>query len=414
MQWIPRKMGESLPAIAPLYPIVIEQSALREIRAHIAASSTEVAGLLVGELCECPETGRLWIKASTAIRSEETLTEEIGPEALDDALAGLAGQIHEEGRHVVGWYHSHDLLGVFLSERDVTVHNLRFGKRWQFALVVINGDRPAGGVFQRTERGALPRTIYQPFQELLEAESLLRDGRRRSYVDWGNYTTPMAQVVPVFALEAESGPGDLGADPVRSTSSRTGKLPANSESARWNAWIEQKKAEQSDSEDPLLMIHGVRVVLPGDPPGLRASRRRRLVRRLALATVAIAAGVGAWFVGSGALNAPRSGGPSTPSSVVRPTAPTSDVAALRRTFSDFERAVDGYGERRADFELGRIDCASLSTGYRTVDESFLALSESLAALRTGREQHLAEYERAADLMDDVDQHFDGTGCSRPG
>jgi hypothetical protein len=76
--------------------------------------------------------------------------------------------------------------------------------------------------------------------------------------------------------------------------------------------------------------------------------------------------------------------------------------------------VEGYGERRADFELGRINCASLASGYRTVDESFLALSKGLAALLVGREQRQVQYETAAGLMDEVDRHFDGTGCARPG
>jgi len=415
VQWIPRKMGGSLPAIGPLYPIVIEQSALRDIRAHMVASSTEVAGLLVGQLCECPDTARLWVKASAAVPSGETLTEETGPEALDNAFEGLAGQIAEEGLHVVGWYHSHDLLGVFLSERDVTVQNLRFGEPWQFALVVIDGNRPAGGVFQRTEKGALPRTIYLPFQELLDAESLLPDERRRSYVDWGNYTTPTPRVVPVFALEGESDPGSDGAHPAPGVSKRNGEPPARPDSARWNAWIEQKKAEESDSADPLLTSHNVRVVLPGEPRDGDRRRKRRLVRRLVIATVAIAAGAGAWFVGSGALNAPGSDRPDPPTSAERPAPPTSVAGhPFPQALSGFERAVEGYGERRADFELGRIDCASLANGYRTVDDAFLALSESLTALQVGREQRQAEYERAAGLMDDVDGHFDGTGCARPG
>ena len=413
VQWVPRKMGGSLPAIGPLYPIVIEQSALREIRAHVAASSTEVAGLLVGELCECPETGRLWIKACSVVRSGDVLTEAVEPEVLDTAFAALAAQIAAEGRHVVGWYHSHDLLGVFLSERDVAVHNLRFGEPWQFALVVINGSRPAGGVFQRTERGALPRTIYLPFQELLETESLLPGERRRSYVEWQNYTTPTPRVIPVFALDGESGPGHSEAGPAGAASRRNGETQKNPDSARWNAWIEQKKAEQSDSEDPLLRSHDVRVVLPGDSRGGRVGRKRRLMRRLVFAVVAIAVGAGAWFAGNRVLNG--SGGPASPTSVARPTAPT--VAAGRpfqQALSDFQRAVEGYGERRADFELGRIDCASLSNGYRTVDQSFLSLSTSLAALRVGREQHQVEYETAAGSMDVVDRHFDGTGCARPG
>ncbi len=414
VQWIPRKMGGSLPAIASLYPIVIEQSALRDVRAHIAASSTEVAGLLVGELCECPDTARLWIRASTAVRSGETLTEEIGPEALDNAFAALAGQIAAEGRHVVGWYHSHDLLGVFLSERDVTVHNLRFGEPWQFALVVVNGTRPAGGVFQRTERGGLPRTIFLPFQEMLEAESLVPDEERRSYVDWGNYTTPTPHVVPVFALEADFGPGSPRANPAGRGSRRNGEPPVKHDSARWNAWIEQKRAEQSDSEDPLLTSHGVRVVLPGEPRHGEWHRKRRLLRHLVLATVVIAAAAAAWFVLNGGLAEPGPGRPNAPTSV-RPAPPASDPGrSFAQALSGFERAVEGYGERRADFELGRINCASMASGYRTVDESFLALSKGLAALLVGREQRQVQYETAAGLMDEVDRHFDGTGCARPG
>lgn len=93
----------------------------------------EVAGMLVGRLdgCGLPDV-RAAIPAERARcrRGDVTLTHYAWEGifgALDTSYAGQA---------IVGWYHSHPGLGVFLSERDCFIHRHFFPLPGHVAYVV--------------------------------------------------------------------------------------------------------------------------------------------------------------------------------------------------------------------------------------------------------------------------------------
>ncbi|MCL7991020.1 MAG: hypothetical protein M8840_07760, partial [marine benthic group bacterium] len=73
-----------------------------------------------------------------------------------------------------------------------------------------------------------------------------------------------------------------------------------------------------------------------------------------------------------------------------------------------------YGERANDFDLGRIGCDLLTTGYGSVDESFIRLvaMRSQIAPSPGSELML-QFDQLSQEVDDVNRHFDASGCPRP-
>jgi hypothetical protein len=77
-------------------------------------------------------------------------------------------------------------------------------------------------------------------------------------------------------------------------------------------------------------------------------------------------------------------------------------------------AIISYGERQVDFDLGRISCDGLGLGYGGADDRFVATSQDFVASRsliTLRQRQ--EYDSLVVRMDDVNTHFDSSGCPRP-
>lgn len=93
--------------------------------------------------------------------------------ALHDAL-----EQRYPGKELVGWYHTHPRMGVFLSSYDTWLHNHFFPAPYQVALV-IEPHSASGGFFIRQPDGALDPRRFYGFYELCPAS-------RRSIVHWRN------------------------------------------------------------------------------------------------------------------------------------------------------------------------------------------------------------------------------------
>lgn len=88
---------------------------------------------------------------------------------------------------------------------------------------------------------------------------------------------------------------------------------------------------------------------------------------------------------------------------------------FRQLADSLQGAVEGYDVRRSDFEQNRIDCASLAAGYRRVDRHFVSLSLVVRERGDRLDADARErYEALTGAVDDVNRHFDGTGCRTGG
>jgi hypothetical protein len=126
-----------------------------------------------------------------------------------------------------------------------------------------------------------------------------------------------------------------------------------------------------------------------------------------VALVAIVASVGL------RSNAPP---PVTRPTIQRPVRPavSPDLTRFREIAAELRTSIDRYDERARDFDLGRIGCDLLTTGYGVVDASFIQFVAVRAQLNAGQESEPAlEFDRLSEEVDDVNGHFDASGCPRP-
>jgi proteasome lid subunit RPN8/RPN11 len=114
---------------------VFDEVARDSIDAHVASDTrVEKGGVLVGSVDEA--TGNVTIVAAIpahrAVSAPASLT--FTHEAWDEVNAVLAEEF--PSHRMVGWYHSHPLFGIFLSEYDTFIHSNFFNASWQIAYVV--------------------------------------------------------------------------------------------------------------------------------------------------------------------------------------------------------------------------------------------------------------------------------------
>lgn len=426
VRWVPKKLRLAGRDVTPACDVFVSRSVLRSLQEHLASADGEVGGLLAGRTFRCPETGRTWVRVETAEPLSETFPEDAEVDEAAGRLDVLGESIVDgrDGVQVVGWYHSHALLGVFLSDRDARLHLEKFPRPWQCAVVLVaDPRRPAGGLFQPSAPGRIARSVYFPFYELLDegGGAGAADAASAPLLGWENYV-------------AEA-PASSGGEAARGRRSRPPREPGRSAEPRGpeNApgpapgrrAMGRVSAEGYPAEVPL--------VLPADEggglPGLLRRHGGKVLRIFTLLALLL----GAWFVWDRVLDRPETIGAVTngeapgaeepgpgegPGGAAETAANGGDAASPGADFEEaletFQSVAEAYDERRQDFDLGRIGCEGLVPGYETVDEAFLRASEAFVRLRDVRGAPPVErYESASRRMESVDRHFDASGCPRP-
>jgi proteasome lid subunit RPN8/RPN11 len=151
----------------------------------------EVGGALIGLWRVDKESGEQYIVADAALPARHTRQGSAFLTFTQDTLVALHQEQEDRypGKRIVGWFHTHPRMGVFLSDYDIWLHTHFFPEPWQVALV-IEPITQIGGFFVRTEDGKLDNHEYFGFREIL--------GRsRRSLVYWKNMEPePAAEEAP--------------------------------------------------------------------------------------------------------------------------------------------------------------------------------------------------------------------------
>jgi len=136
--------------------------AINAARRHAAEHpEREIAGLLLGELCEPaePRARRFVLVQDTmrfpAVGGAASLL--ITPEMFHEAHK----KAEERRKTIVGWYHSHPNWGIFLSESDhATVQDVHFTQPWHVALVIDPIREEYGFFVRRVGGGQAERADY--------------------------------------------------------------------------------------------------------------------------------------------------------------------------------------------------------------------------------------------------------------
>ena len=179
LQWTTEEAENS--GIKPTLTVFVTQPAYLRICAHAGCDlDNEVGGWLAGKHCIDQETGERFIVIDTVLPGEHT---EQGPAHLTftgDSQIAMHNHLENNlpGKVLLGWYHTHPKMGVFLSQWDVWLHQNFFPETWQVALVV-EPHSSTGGFFIRQADGGLDHYQYFGFNEILGS-------KKSSVVFWQN------------------------------------------------------------------------------------------------------------------------------------------------------------------------------------------------------------------------------------
>lgn len=200
IHWVPPDL-----AMTEGFSIVITSEVLLQVSRHVARTlERELGGFLLGNHCRCPNTGREYIIIDQYLEAKDEESTGVSftfrHESWGQLEANLSGKLY--GKKLLGWYHSHPTMSIFLSEDDIALHRARFSKHWEVALV-LEPDKHIGGFFV-WNNGKIDPNRYVNFYELLDG------GSRESVVAWKNYhgVDPLNGTAPVVsANNTLSGPG---------------------------------------------------------------------------------------------------------------------------------------------------------------------------------------------------------------
>lgn len=114
-------------------PIVMSDLARERVARHLSEDTgVECGGVLVGSVRDGTLLINSAIEARRAVGTATSLT--FTHEAWDEVNDVMAREHPDE--QMVGWYHSHPGVGIFMSEYDTFIQTNFFGAPWQVAYVV--------------------------------------------------------------------------------------------------------------------------------------------------------------------------------------------------------------------------------------------------------------------------------------
>jgi proteasome lid subunit RPN8/RPN11 len=164
--------------------VFFTQPAYCRVYVHAAAEPEyEVGGALIGEWCADREANTEFVVVEHLIPARHTRQGSVYLTFTQDTIVTFHSELEKRypNKKIVGWYHTHPKMGIFLSHYDTWLHNNFFPEPWQVALVV-EPHSSTGGFFIRQANGLLNPTRYYGFYEL-------NGNFGRSAVRWNNLNT---------------------------------------------------------------------------------------------------------------------------------------------------------------------------------------------------------------------------------
>ncbi|MBE9524229.1 MAG: Mov34/MPN/PAD-1 family protein [Chloroflexi bacterium] len=165
----------------PNLDIFMTQGAFVRACAHAGSDlRNEVGGWMIGQWRSDKVNQKNFIVIEKIMPAPHTKHGRAYLTFTQDSQVALHAELETRypGKKVVGWYHTHPRMGIFLSQYDTWLHANFFPNLWQVALV-IEPHSATGGFFLRGVDGHLDTRQYFGFYELL-------NNKQRSVVHWRN------------------------------------------------------------------------------------------------------------------------------------------------------------------------------------------------------------------------------------
>ena len=165
----------------PQVSVFLSQKAFVRICVHAGSDlDNEVGGWLLGKWRADHQTGEEFIVVDAILPAIYTRQGSAFLTFTQDSQVAMHSLMEEKfpEKELVGWYHTHPRMGLFLSSHDLFLHNNFFPKPWQVALVV-EPHTNVGGFFIRDKNGEMDARHYFGFYEIT-------NGNGRSLVHWEN------------------------------------------------------------------------------------------------------------------------------------------------------------------------------------------------------------------------------------
>jgi proteasome lid subunit RPN8/RPN11 len=176
--------------------VVVSQEVLIKVNEHVSQTlDRELGGFLLGNRYRCPNTACDYVIIDQYSPAKFTESNEVRLAFTHDAWAQISDELSGKflGKLLIGWYHSHPRLDVFLSSHDMEIQSERFPEPWMVALV-LEPEKHHGGFFCSRDGRVNPNSPVD-FFELLERNS------RDSVIAWENYRAldPSTSSTPVLS-----------------------------------------------------------------------------------------------------------------------------------------------------------------------------------------------------------------------
>lgn len=176
-----RWLAEGEDGHRPLVRVFVTQTAFKAINNHAASDmDNEVGGWLAGRWCKDIDTKDEFIVVEALLPAQQVRSGSAFLTFTHDSQVAMLAALEERyaKKGIVGWYHTHPRMGLFLSGYDTWLHNHFFPHPWQVALVVEPHSH-IGGFFIRDRSYELGNRRYHGFYEL-------HNRKHESIVDWQN------------------------------------------------------------------------------------------------------------------------------------------------------------------------------------------------------------------------------------
>lgn len=180
-------MTEHLVAFGANGPVIaVTHQSLDAAVSHATAHlDVEVGGICLGRVFRSQQDDRLLIRIEEMIKAEHTVaggayltfTPEAWRRLVDVHLCDFPDM------RLLGWYHSHPGIGVFLSSMDRFIHDSFFTASWHVA-VVIDPVQQQAGVFARYSRDLLLPGVLWWADDRRSVRQLLNDNSSSGLRRW--------------------------------------------------------------------------------------------------------------------------------------------------------------------------------------------------------------------------------------